>query len=211
MLYSRGLVGSWRLENTALDGSGNGNHGTPVGNPTYVAGRIGRCLDFPNTLRTDRHYLDVTGLTDAGKSHTFAFRAYPRNSARSLQYIFDAYIGRLVIGWGGDTARLIGLYSSAAWGYFGASPPSNTWHDVAITTNATTSTATMFLGGIPYGLQVNYTPVTIGSLVHIGARYDVAGTTWAGFDGPIDEFHIWNRVLTETDIRRVMMGMHPIS
>ncbi|HNS22032.1 MAG TPA: discoidin domain-containing protein [Sedimentisphaerales bacterium] len=41
------LVGHWTLDNNVLDSSGNGNHGTLAGGPTYVtAGRIGASLNL---------------------------------------------------------------------------------------------------------------------------------------------------------------------
>jgi hypothetical protein len=44
------LVGWWRLDEgtgtTAYDSSGNGNDGTILGNPQWVAGKVGGALDF---------------------------------------------------------------------------------------------------------------------------------------------------------------------
>lgn len=45
-----GLVGWWKFDETsgtvAADSSGNGNNGTLIGNPTWVAGKIGGALSF---------------------------------------------------------------------------------------------------------------------------------------------------------------------
>ncbi len=45
-----GLVGWWRLDEgsgtTAYDSSGNGRHGTLLGNPQWVTGKIGGALEF---------------------------------------------------------------------------------------------------------------------------------------------------------------------
>ncbi len=41
-----GLVGWWPLDGNANDMSGNGNNGTLINNPTYVAGKIGQALSF---------------------------------------------------------------------------------------------------------------------------------------------------------------------
>ncbi len=40
------LVGWWKFDGNANDSSGNGNNGTEIGDPTYVAGRIGQAISF---------------------------------------------------------------------------------------------------------------------------------------------------------------------
>src|SRR5262245_60540798 len=40
------LVGHWKLDGTANDGSGSGLHGSLVGGPTWTPGRIGQALQF---------------------------------------------------------------------------------------------------------------------------------------------------------------------
>jgi len=41
-----GPVGWWKLDGSAVDSSGNGNHGTPEGNYSWVAGKIGGAIEF---------------------------------------------------------------------------------------------------------------------------------------------------------------------
>ena len=41
-----GLIGWWKFDGNANDSSGNANHGTENGDPTYVAGKIGRAISF---------------------------------------------------------------------------------------------------------------------------------------------------------------------
>ena len=204
MLWTRGLQGLWRLENTALDGSGNGNHGT-VSGAVYTDGRFGRCLDFDGT----DDYLDVTGLSDASTSHTITFWAYSHDSATRGQYVFDSHTGRLLIAWVGDHEVKVAIYDGG-WKVFGASPSANVWHFVAVVMNAATSKADMYLGGRPYGVQVTYSPVAIGGTVHIGSRYAILSGNWYPFNGLLDEFHVWNRALTQPQIQRVMMDMGPV-
>lgn len=40
------LVSEWKFENNLNDTSGNGNHGTATGAPTYVAGRFGQGISL---------------------------------------------------------------------------------------------------------------------------------------------------------------------
>ena len=53
------LVGYWRLDEgsgtIAYDSSGNGNDGTIIGDPQWVAGKNGQALDFDGT----EDYIDV--------------------------------------------------------------------------------------------------------------------------------------------------------
>jgi concanavalin A-like lectin/glucanase superfamily protein len=49
-----GMVSWWRADGNALDAVGN-NDGTPVGNPTYAAGRVGQAF----SLDGDDDYVDV--------------------------------------------------------------------------------------------------------------------------------------------------------
>ena len=41
-----GLIGWWKFDGNANDSSGNANHGTENGNPTYVAGKFGQAISF---------------------------------------------------------------------------------------------------------------------------------------------------------------------
>ena len=64
------LVAHWKLDDgsgtTAIDSSGNGNDGTFVGDPQWVAGKLGGALDFDG----DGDYVDfgndtIFDITDA--------------------------------------------------------------------------------------------------------------------------------------------------
>jgi hypothetical protein len=44
-----GLVGHWTFDGTANDASGQGNHGTLVGDPTYTTGILSQALSFDGT------------------------------------------------------------------------------------------------------------------------------------------------------------------
>jgi len=52
-----GLVAHYEFEGTANDSSGNGLHGTLMGSPTFVAGKIGQAID----LRGVNDYVEITG------------------------------------------------------------------------------------------------------------------------------------------------------
>ena len=52
------LIGWWKFDGNANDSSGNGNNGAEKGDPTYVAGKIGRAINFDG--RGDRIEVDAT-------------------------------------------------------------------------------------------------------------------------------------------------------
>ncbi len=51
------LVAHWQFEGNANDSSGNGLHGTLMGSPTFVAGKVGQAIN----LRGVNDYVEITG------------------------------------------------------------------------------------------------------------------------------------------------------
>ena len=49
MSIARGLVGWWRLDGNLTDSSGNGNHGTANGSPSFGNGVYGQAINFENS------------------------------------------------------------------------------------------------------------------------------------------------------------------
>jgi len=193
MLWSRGLKGMWRLENTALDGSGNANHGTVHG-ATYTDGQFGRCLSFNGT--TD--YVDlpselipktVTLWTNFNLvSHTNYFLGGKPTTFSGIRYDGTTFL----VFTGGQH------WSAVAWAK----------QDALVHFAALLSATT-------YDIYINGSFVGTGNLGTGGddLRLGRFGSRVDGyfFPGPLDEINFWNRALTQPDIRRVMMGMSPIS
>ena len=195
MLYSRGLIASWRLENTALDGSGNGNHGTLYGTPpSYVAGQFGQCLSFNGTtdyvdLPSDLSPRTMTLWANFNSVTTTAYflgcKVYPIKGVR--------YDGTSFLVFTGGTG-----WSAVNWTKQNASV-----HFAAV------------IGSTTYDIYINAVKIgagdlgTGGNVIHI--RRFARRENQFPFPGPLDEINFWNRALSGTDIRRVMMGMHPIS
>jgi len=184
------------LEETDIDGgsgdikdsTSNGNNGTTatMDATDQVAGKVDGSFDFDGV----DDYVDVTGMTDAGTTHTIEFWAYSRDSTNASKYPFDVQTGRILVGWGSDTAGWIGIYDGT-WRLFGNSPSANVWHHLVFVLDGSTSKMKMYLDGTQYGSELSYSPQAIGGAVHIGARYAQAGS-WYGFNGLIDEVRISN-------------------
>ena len=61
-----GLVGRWHFDGDVLDSSGNGNHGTVIGAPSFVPGLFGQALSFSGqdcVKVMDSSSLDITTAT----------------------------------------------------------------------------------------------------------------------------------------------------
>ena len=69
----------------AHDASGNGNNGTLVNGPTWVAGRHGSALSFNGV----NNYINVDELSSTSKTYTFEFWVKRQNQ----NYIFDSNNG----------------------------------------------------------------------------------------------------------------------
>ena len=206
------LVGYWSFDegsgDIAYDNSGNGNDGTLVNMEAgdWVNGIAGKCLSFDR----GNDYLDLTGLTDAGTTHSFSCWAYSRNSVAVDMFVLDSQTGRIILGWGTGTAGKIGIYDGV-WKVFGDSPSADTWHHIVFLLDGAISKMKMYLNGVQYGSELDYTPHAIGDSVTIGARH--CGTT-SYFNGIIDEFRVYNTILTEDEIKTLYLyhtsKMNPI-
>jgi len=215
VLWSRGLVGSWRLENSALDGSGNGNNGTLHGTPpSYVAGPIGQCLSLNGAGDyVDFNALDLTSalticawVKTGTISGNFAFVLSNRSSAGN---------GYELLLRNGSTYPDCTFYFQTCNGgtektvNATASATSNTTYFLAATYNG--SVGKLYVNGV---LQTGANDIGASAIGSSSEKLNFArrpnvNNYWGR--GLLDEVHIWNRALSAQDIRRVMMGLHPIS
>lgn len=211
MLNVRDQIAHWRLENTALDTTGNGRNGTVTG-AAYVAGRLGRALEFAGGVTTDRVVVAHHASLNPSAGFTAYAWIYPHSSGggafgRLFQksvtpdlsvgygiYLLADHLGINVTNGGTPTMTTAVTY--------------NSWQHVAVTC---TSGGVVLLyldgkadGGGNTGALAGIT--TVGDLI-IGNR-----SGWdRSWDGLVDEPGQLNRVLIETDIRRVMLGMSPVA
>ena len=214
MLWSRGLMSLWRLENTALDGSGNGNHGTVHG-ANYTNGKFGRALDFAGGIAADRvtvaHHPSLNPTTGL----TFAAWIYPHSSggggfgrivqkstttAGAAGYIWCVFTGD----------KLILLVNTASGSVTNTALAYNEWQHVAVTVDGSNpSNVIHYRNGAADGTGTTNPLATLINTADllIGNRLTDLARCW---DGVIDELQIFNRVLTPQGIQRVMMGLPPI-
>jgi hypothetical protein len=85
------------------------------------------------------------------------------------------------------------------------------WHHVGFVRSGSAGnwTGTFYLDGNADGTTTTATdPTTAGNPFIVGRYGSYAGYYYTGL---IDDTHIWDRPLSIQDIRRVMLGLHPLS
>ncbi|MHC4546492.1 MAG: LamG domain-containing protein, partial [Planctomycetota bacterium] len=203
------LVGWWRLDEgsgtTAVDSSGQDNHGTIIGNPPWVNGNIGLALDFDGITQ----YVNVPHSASLGLTKNFTIAAWIRPDVVSdqygivtkcegtshKQYVFTIWDGEL---------RLEYELSGNNYNLTGGTMTAGNWQHVAVTIDSSLL-VTLYINAAstasetaPGEALAQSNPVAIGR--------------WSGtynnryFDGLIDDARIYNRALTVVEIGDVMSG-----
>jgi hypothetical protein len=203
-----GLVAFYPFNGNANDESGNGNNGTVYG-ATLATDRFGKGNSAYN-FDGNSQYISVVSNNLPKNDRTISAWINIPNST---------YIGMLM-GYGGDgncgTSYFIGINhrgtnqlmvsghcanNETQADYF---PPSNQWVNVICISS--TSGTKIFVNGILVGSSTAFFTNTIGSNLFIGSSIDFSGTNpyedsnglrWLG---KIDDFRIYNRALTESEI-----------
>lgn len=215
---TNGLVGFWSFNgrdidwgtNTAYDRSGQGNNGTIGGGMTrnsVVDGKVGQALNYSNY-----NYINIpdNSTLDISDNISISLWVNPRQittnhalhpiskwsttaNANFVLYYFGTFGGL------GTPSLMFYANNGGNWGNVSASypnPPLNEWTHVGWTYNSSVG-GQLYINGIPYGskagsgaLATNNIPAYIGS--------DAS-------DGPIwiDEVRIYNRVLSDTEMKQL--------
>ncbi len=190
--------------NDFQDRSGNSRHATETNLSAYgVTGKLIRAARFNGTSS----YVNVP-TTVASTSKNYTFSTWLKTSTTAQGYSFDAQDGsnRIIIapycGASCSTTGKIGVGFGATVGTIPSStvnsPNDGAWHHLVVTLDATSGNAIIYLDGSNVYTYTTYgTGYNIGSAIKIGARYD--GSNWY-FNGDLDEYAIWNRVLSAAEV-----------
>jgi hypothetical protein len=213
-----GPVGWWKLDETTgttvADSSVNKNHGTLQNGPTPTTGQIDGAFLFDAT--DDYISLPIGSVIATLNSATFTIWANYSQAGGAWQRIFDIGTGTTVnmfltpaIG-GSNTGVMrfaITIGGSGAESQLSAPDRLATgWHHIAVAINAETMRMEMYLDG-----------VSIVTAATARLPKDLGNTTqnWLGrseygadayYSGSLDEFRIYDRVLTPAEIADVMGG-----
>jgi len=209
------LVGYWRLDEgtgtIATDSSGNGNDGTLVGGPQWVAGQLKGALQLdgiddyvdcgndPSLDITDAITIALwvnrlSGGT-AGNQCLVTKRGAWFDPGYSFWHNYD----------GNMLAALRDQDGSVAYNFFFTAPPVDEWHHIAFTWEDTTDVMKGYIDGVQSATTLSF-PGPIGTAVEslrIGA-YD--GSQPRNIKCIFDDVRIYNRALTPEEIQQAMIG-----
>lgn len=208
-------VGCWRFDDdtadTAVDISGNNNHGSTSSSPIYTTGKEGKCWDFDGA---DDFLLikDNTNLDDLG-SLTFCVWIYPdSNGELNLGRIID----KAGLSTTANTALYMG-YTGELWFYVRGSTSLyrrandnsvtlSAWNFVVVTWDGTFTDYTtihIYVNGAEVSYQAGQNGVSRTSNAANNLTIGSNEGASRSFNGKIDEVIIFDRVLTSSEIQDI--------
>jgi hypothetical protein len=192
---SYGLVGYWSGDDNALDYSGKGNDGTLSG-ATYTNGKFGKAFGFDGV----NDYINFTSKTyDLSSGTTFSFWAKrtngdhivfssgATNSYQRLIFLGSGYVGQLYFESNTNADDCTAVPSSTTY--------DDNWHYYTLTIKD--YICTFYRDGI--NVTGDAGPLTN----NITIRKMGVGQSTYFFNGSIDDVRIWNRSLSQAEIRRL--------
>ncbi len=208
-----GLVALYAMEGNVQDSSGKNSNGTASGDPTFVQGLAGygKALSFDGT--NDYVDLPIGSLVSTLNSTTVAAWVYFTNTGNAWQRIFD--FGNAGVGTASPNvymflssnngSRIVRFaIRTATVGEQGVNGPAalpTGWHHVAVVIDSTTMRLQLYQDGAP---------VASGATTVLPKDLGATSQNWLGrsqwtadpfFGGSIDDFRIYNRVLSESEVR----------
>lgn len=192
-----GLVGYWTFDEgsgtTAADSSGNGNNGTLVNGPTWVAGKVGAgALSFDGG--NDRV---GTGSDSIGTNAiTISAWVFPEtlggnssgNIVTNSKAIFRIIsVGRVQFSSNFSTLAVSGINAYSL----------NNWTFLTITRDSS-GISNIYANGVLTGTANQNSGVPVAGTVNVNIGNNINDNQ--GFDGTIDDLRIYNRVLTSQEI-----------
>ena len=217
---SANLVGHWTFDEDsgalAADSSGNGYDGALFGDPQWIVGYLDGGLEFDGN--GDYVDLPISPLLGSLTNSTFALWVNFSNEGGAWQRIFDFGINetfnmfltpRTDTGGPMRFAITITSYNDEDQTTAPATLPSG-WHHVAVILDADNSTHTLYLDGdiIAENTSARYTPSDLGETTQNWLGRSQYGAD-AYFDGRLDDFRIYNRVLTPGHVESLFSGIAP--
>jgi len=201
---NEGLVAYYAFENNTEDSSGNGLHGTVVGDPIYVEGPAGygTAMDFDG----EGDYIDCGADPAFDITDEITVAAWANIISIPTQWV--AIVAKGENAWrlsnvGSGTNFHFGI---AIWSSMYPSVNGNTqvgtdeWHHVCGTYDSTA--INLYLDGVLDGTRSNTTGIgTSTTSLFIGENPEATGRYW---DGLIHEVMIYNRALSSAEIRYLM-------
>ncbi|HEY3319275.1 MAG TPA: MBG domain-containing protein [Planctomycetota bacterium] len=206
-----GLVARWMFDEgsgtTAADCSGNGNNGTLQNGTTWSTGMLGGAVSFdgsndlitiPDNLIRNYNVITIAmwfKTTGCGALIGHQNDVYPTNCSTYIPVIYVGSDGKLRAELSVNAVTPIVSTVTVNNG---------SWHHVALTGNV--NTQTLYLDGQPVGTlsgtidHANMSKNQIG-MGRAGGWWPGLGSSWAPFQGSIDDARIYSRVLSQAEIQ----------
>ena len=195
-----GLVLEYRFEGNAADSSGSHRDGTLAGQPRFVPGRTGQCVELDGRGT----YIEC-GTTFAELGQTFTIECWVNPAAQ--QHLYADLFGNH--GHGGYGFAVEQDKTNANRFYFGYGAGggqwiltraiqlmAGKWQHLAVVKTA--NDTKFYLNGVPVAVTKNSTPMLPSpNMLRVGDSINDAGRC---FQGKIDEFRVWNKALTQFDL-----------
>jgi gliding motility-associated-like protein len=214
---TNGLVGCYPFSGTANDYSGHGNNGT-VYNASLTIDRFNR-NNNAYSFNGSGSYISLSPvnsflLGNFTYSVWVKVSSYPSSNSSSCIISIGSNSGEQTLSlynnYGNNKG--FGFSSSSGFGppatwHYGSLPSLNTWYHIAVTRSNTE--IRFYINGIFAGnTNFNNSQASYGSIGQkraiIGARYDHNFNYY--FEGVVDDIHIYNRVLSASEISLLYNG-----
>ncbi len=200
-----GLVGYWNFDegagSQASDSSGSGNDANLINGPQWTAGRIGGALSFDGV--DDYADAGANAALDNLTSKTLVAWIKRDAAAPSSKVIVNK-------GWefSVDNTGVLAYWhrwSSGSWGgglWEGTTQINvGQWYQVAVAYDASSQSndPVFYINGVQ-DIPTEVSPGHVGSSVDDSNIHLAIGSTYDFFDGQIDDFRIYDRVLTSAEV-----------
>ena len=197
-----GLEAHYEFESNTSDISGNGRHGTAVGAPVFVAGKLGQAISLDGI----DDYVNIDGykgiLADANEQHEFTLAAWIKTTANGEIITWGSSPGGQRMTFRVDTVIRVEHGAGNVRGTSGPDLRDNQWHHVA----AVIPQGSLMMDALMYVDGVDVTPNSTDEdpfvlTADVDVRIGMGGPTGGRFlTGSIDDARIYDRVLSPEEI-----------
>ena len=201
------LVGWWKFDGDATDSSSNNNPGTLVGNPTWVAGKIGQAINLNPSDGSDDS-VTVTGIAAYEPAQTVSVAAWVKTTSTDTSGSEVVSMGNnymLRVQTTGDVTFY--AYTGSAWERatsYGVNVLDGAWH--LLVGQKTSTGLEVYIDATRNGTYSTTTAIsyTLGTNLCIGRHGN--GQTIVDFNGSIDDVRLYNYALGLSDIQTLYNG-----
>jgi hypothetical protein len=172
--------------NTWADLSGNGNHGTLVGSPTYSI------LNNGNFIFNGNNYVNLVTATQFGISEVhspFSISLWFKTSATTERYLFDNYDGTSPNSAANISFRIDGgkieshiTTVGASANQYGSNYADNQWHNAVVTWRGSPQVESVYVDGLLLGTSAKNLSGSFetDSVFRLGSRPTGSGGSYSG-------------------------------